>query len=437
MRRRFLLPLVALVAAGCSRGTDHGVLDAGTDTGPVDAGYDSFRPPVDLGPLDPDAACASSMAPAVVVRKPVDIIFVVDNSSSMQPAIDEVQMGLDAFTALIAAGDLDYRVIVVSKRGHGAFTSGGSTRYAVCVPPPLSSDTNCADGPRFFQESLDVRSTQGFEQVMGALDETVGYRTAETYGADLGETSWGMRLRPEASKTFVMVTDDNERMVTATFARPPSGDSDPTASPTGTVDWFEHMPMALNPFNGTGATSTRTLPVGLLDASRAGMFDGYKFDAVYGWGSTTDDTVRCTYPAGGSPSSSGRTYTAWVDHTHGVRAQICPGHSAWTTFFTDVATSVVTSSHIDCTIALPTPPDGSMLDPTRINVQVQGMSGTTVLHKAASMAACGTAQAWYYDNDAMPTQVILCPAACDYAQAELTAAGSGVAVQFGCMSLLI
>ncbi|MCZ7682353.1 MAG: hypothetical protein M5U28_27605 [Sandaracinaceae bacterium] len=96
---------LSLLLMGCSCGNPPRIplVDASADArvpmdarveldaaGPTDAG-----PPPDRGPLDPDAACASETATAIVERLPVDIVWVVDNSVSMQPAIEEVQAGAE------------------------------------------------------------------------------------------------------------------------------------------------------------------------------------------------------------------------------------------------------------------------------------------------------------------------------------------------------
>ena len=69
-----------------------------------EAGLDA--PPSDA-PFNPDAACATVTEKATPELLPVDIIWVVDNSVSMQPAIDEVTKGLNAFANLIA-GNLSF-----------------------------------------------------------------------------------------------------------------------------------------------------------------------------------------------------------------------------------------------------------------------------------------------------------------------------------------
>lgn len=396
--------------------------DAGL-VGPIDAGP---RPP-DAGPpdahvsVDPDAACAAATVEAMVERVPVDIVFVIDNSASMGPAIDFVQSGINGFADRIAASGIDYRVILLSLRGMGRVTVGGSTRYAICVPPPLAG-ASCADGARFFQVEMDVRSTQPVEQVLGTLAQTAGYLVTDS----VGSAPWRDLLRDGTSKTIVFITDDNARTCDRTTLTCASTD------PPLTVTSLEDFPGGGNPFN------FRTLGPGLLTATYGELFRGYKVDAIYGWGSETDPDVTCTFPGGATPSAAGHTYTELVRRTGGVRAKICDGPSAWGPFFDAVASDVVRSTPIACDIALPPPPDGMTLDPRRVNVEIRGSAGTTVIPYVGSAAACDPMRGgWYYDDERAPTRVILCPASCDFARMDTSTAGGGVDVVFGCASILI
>lgn len=411
--------------------------DAGEppDAGPAfDGGIpdrDGGRPN-DAGPppdarLIPDAACASSSATATLERLPVDIIWMVDNSTSMQPAIEQVQMGLNDFAALIETRGLDYRVIMLSLRGEGRGTlancdTSNCERFRVCIPPPLSSDTRCGDGPRFFQVELDVRSTQPIEQFLGTLGQTTGYLATDSRGSG----PWRDLLRPEATKTIVIVTDDNAR----TCALPGSMATCTASDPPLTATSLEDFPGGGNPF------SSRELGPGILTAAYGTLFDGYIFSALYGWGSETDPTVRCTYPGGTMPPASGQTYTELVARTGGARAQICDGAAAWGPFFTDVASAVERGTRIECNIDIPPPPDGSFFDRDLINVFVDVGAGQERVGYSRDAAGCGAGGGWYYDDDAAPTQVILCPATCDRLQSASGTTRS-VDVQFGCNTIPI
>jgi hypothetical protein len=422
--------VVASIGGGCTCGgpmlipdLDASIADAsGMDASEPDSGDAFVDASADSGPrdatLDPDAACSSATVEAVVERLPVDIIWMVDNSVSMQPAIDQVQAGLNDFAALIESRSLDYRVIMLSLRGVG--TSGGL--YRVCIPPPLSSDSACGDGPRFFHVDVDVRSTQQIEQFLGTLGQTSGYRATDSRGSD----PWLPLLRPEASKTIVVVTDDNARMVSrsgATFV--------PGSDPIATAEFFETYAGGANPFN------SNDLPQGILDARWGGLFDGYIFSALYGWGSETDDSVRCTYPGGGSPPASGLTYSALVRRTGGVRAQICDVAASWGPFFGGVATAVERSSRIDCAIPIPPPPDGTFFQRDLINVLLDDGTGSERVGKVPSAADCDARGGWYYDDEASPTSVVLCPTTCDRVQPDGGGAARTVDVQFGCATIPI
>ncbi|MCB9636142.1 MAG: hypothetical protein H6721_28865 [Sandaracinus sp.] len=383
-------------------GFDADVIDAEVVDGEV---VDAPRPPIDA-PLDPDAACAAASSMASVERLPVDIVWMIDNSSSMEPAIEEVQRGLNAFATLVAGRDLDYRVIMLSLRGVGSTSLGGSTRYQVCIPPPLAGDSSCGDGTRFFHRSVDVRSTQLFEQFLGTLGQTSGY--AE--GQSRGSPPWRDLLRPEATKTLVFVSDDDSRLA---------------------PDSFERFPGGSNPFN------SNTLPPGILDASWSGLFEDYVFSGIYGWGSTADPSTRCTFSDGSMPSSAGPNYSTLVLRTGGVRAQICDGPAAWSPFFDAVATAVDRTSRVDCALEIPPPPDGGFFDPMRINVFVREGETSTRIGRVSGPGACDpTRGGWHYDDEGAPTRVVLCPVSCEQVQPS-AGVDRGVEVQFGCQSVPI
>lgn len=351
-------------------------------------------------------SCAGTAIEATREKLPVDIVFMVDNSSSMAPAVAQVQAGINAFAAFIGSRGLDYRVIMLSLRGTAPTTVGGSQRYPICVPPPLGG-SNCANGPLFFHAALDVYSTQTFEQLIGTMDQTQGY----TQGAQRGSEAWAQNLRKEATKSIVLVTDDNSRF--------------PAVS-------LEGFPGGPSPY-----TNGLVLPVGLLHPTRANAWKGYLFNAIYGWGSTADPSIRCTYSDGSKPPASGSEYTALVAKTGGVRAQLCAGPSAWGPFFDAVATAVVANSRVACEAPMPVPEAG-VVDPELVNVVVTGGDGTQrTIPRVATEADCGAAEGWYYDDPAAPTKVTLCATSCDSAQSPSGATKPPkLEVLLGCKSVV-
>ena len=359
------------------------------DASPPDAGDGGFK------------TCASVAVEAKREALPVDIIWVVDNSSSMAPAVEEVQAGLNAFATLVGSKGIDYKVLMLSLRGAAAVQIGGKTRYPVCVPPPLGA-ADCGNTTLFFHAAIDVQSTQPLEQILGSLDQTQGY----TAGNARGGEAWSQELRPTATKSFVLVTDDNSRFPGVSFEGFPGGD---------------------NP--NTGGL---VLPPGLLHATRGGVWKGYSFSGIYGWGSTADPSIRCSFPDGSKPTASGSEYSALIQKTGGVRAQICAGNAAWGPFFNDVATAVVATARVACELPIPKP-DAGTLDPAQINVQVtDGTKAPLAVPRVKDGSACAGLDGWYYDAPISPTKVFLCPKSCEGAQSKGGTSIPKVEVLFGC-----
>jgi Mg-chelatase subunit ChlD len=91
----------------------------------------------------------------------------------------------------------------------------------------------------------------------------------------------------------------------------------------------------------------------------------------------------------------------------------------------------IRSAALACEYIIPPPPDNEELDKDKVNVTyTAGGQGSPVqLPHADNFADCGGQAGWYYDNNATPTQVILCPASCQTVQADATPL---VSVVFGC-----
>ncbi|MCC6651996.1 MAG: VWA domain-containing protein [Candidatus Eisenbacteria bacterium] len=73
------------------------------------------------------------------------------------------------------------------------------------------------------------------------------------------------------------------------------------------------------------------------------------------------------------------------------------------------------------------PPSG-LYDPAKTSVVFDGGS-PTALPKQTDKTACGTAAGWYYDSNASPTKLRLCPKSCEDVYAT---PGSQAKVSFGC-----
>lgn len=395
-----------VVLAACGHSGSFGPVDAAP---PPEASL--FGDATQDAGVTPDAACAAITQVVDPTALPVDIIWLVDNSSSMAPAVAEVNAGLNDFATLIAGTSLDYRVIMLSLLPSDSRASG---LYPVCIPEPLADNATCGDNDagdpnqRFFQSSINVKSTQTFEQLLGSLAQVSVYAN----GGSLGGEPWLQWLRPNATKTLVFVTDDNARMTA-----------------TGLETWLYHCqddagtPPCDNAFNSNKIGS------GILEPYWNHLFDGFMAAGVYGWGDENQPDVRCIYDGGAMPPASGANYTDLIAQTGGPRAQICAGHAAWAPFFQAVATAVLANSKISCTMDIPS--SGSPLDPNAVNVTISDGATTTTLTKVAGKGDCGGSASWYYDDDTAPTKVILCPAACQTAQSLVSGAASDAGVDSG------
>ncbi len=151
--------------------------------------------------------CVSYMLDAQVVKKPVDIIFVIDNSGSMSDKIEGVVSNINInFSQIIDKSGLDYRVIMLTHHGQGSLD--------VCVEAPLSTipaggcKTIGYNPPginpgKFYHYSTDVGSSDSLCLILRSL---IGDKKDDFNLAPNGFIDW---LRPEAEKIFVEVTDDN------------------------------------------------------------------------------------------------------------------------------------------------------------------------------------------------------------------------------------
>lgn len=81
-----------------------------------------------------DTACVGVKADVPLAKRPVDIIFAVDNSGSMTDEIVAIQNNINTgFADIIARSGLDYRVIMVAAHGNAR------VNQSICISSPLST----------------------------------------------------------------------------------------------------------------------------------------------------------------------------------------------------------------------------------------------------------------------------------------------------------
>jgi hypothetical protein len=175
-----LAVLLAIGLLACAPGPGNSGDDDDDDTaGDVDGSPGGDQP--DATEFPDAAACASASKQAEEVLAPVDIIWAVDSSGSMDDEAAAVQNALNDCSALIAASGIDYRVILIGDAGD------------MSVPPPLGGSAE------FLHVDQTVNSTDAFERIHGAYSAYAAFR------------------RPNAVVHLVVVTDDESNWSHGTF----------------------------------------------------------------------------------------------------------------------------------------------------------------------------------------------------------------------------
>jgi hypothetical protein len=122
--------------------------------------------------------------------------------------------------------------------------------------------------------------------------------------------------------------------------------------------------------------------------------------------------------------------------------QIATGGGTGNAFIVDTSMNInqqfldalnkIRGSALGCQYKIPAPTTGGTTDFGKVNVQFTTSTGTKeVFPQVASKAACpASGNAWYYDNPAAPTQIILCTSSCGS-----VSAGGEVDVLTGCQTI--
>jgi hypothetical protein len=390
---RPVFPSVAAVVLGsvciaCSGGEREPTspLAADFDAGSVGA-EDAGNWLVDTGARDTATSCVTSVAEAK--RPPVDFVFTVDQSSSMDEEIASVRANINKFATYLAATGLDYRVIMIA--GHG---DAVPEAYRVCVPPPLGGKT-CGQGnpPVFRQVDIRVRSWDALKLVLHTYDQTSG------------PLAWRDVLRADALKIFVPVTDDDSV----------SRDPDCTEADT-------HDPARLrcNPTAKQFDARLLAKPGGQFGTATA---RAYVFYPIVGAAKYPSEST-----CGSVAVNNGAQYLALAKLTAGKWFPICDKNFA--PVFTEIGKDV--AARVACEVAIPAPPSGQTIDFDAVNVRVASGSGSVseVPQDAGKPCSAG-ANGWQYSED--KKRIVLCGEACADVRADPTAK---VSVAFGCETIV-
>jgi hypothetical protein len=355
-----------------------GPLACGADTsGP--AGRDARSPllPVSGSVLvtipGSGASCAAISQRAQSRRAAADIIIAVDNSGSMSEEIGFVREQLQAFSQAVAADGVDVRIILISAprtppdvdddddERDSDDASDEDDDNGICLAPPLGSGSCPLDsrGLGYLHVPQAVKSHDALNQFIDTF------------------ARWRDQLRPEASKTFIVVSDDDAQS-------------------------------AANDSALAFQRSVADLP--------GGLFARWSFSGIYCFS-------RCPASA-----AVGSVYAQLVQDTRGVAGDLCQQN--FTPVFAALADAVVAGAGLDCAWDIPAPPIGQTFVRDQVNVQYTTRNGSQVpFLQFRSAAACGTESGWYYDDALRPSRIIACPVACAALQNDRQAS---IDVLFGC-----
>jgi len=373
--------------------------------------------------------CFGGSTSTTVVRRPVDIIFAIDNSTSMQQEIQEVEARInDDFAEIIENSGLDYRVIMVSRYGDVnqslASGPGGSATYPICVGEPLGANA-CADpanevpvpSERFFHYSANVGSLDALCLLLDGFSAPDELAVTDRPGWQVqAPNGFGAWLRPEAFKVFVVITDDNVDCTTA--ANVSFDDGETAAGGTTVANDFDVALRTLAPSQFEDAAGARDY----IWHSIVNIPENTPADAPWPADSPIS-TSQCTGPAG-PYVGPGTGYQALSRLTGGLRYPSCLT-SDFDAVFSAIAEEVIGLSELTCSFEVDTP--DADLDLARVSY-TSGEDAKVSVSEVPDAASCEDG-GWYLDASGDVPTVNLCESTCQEIQAD---AGAQLFVEFEC-----
>lgn len=359
--------------------------------------------------LTEDDACAMQVARARRgPSKPLDVIFVIDNSGSMEGEIQAVRDNINgSFAALIEASGADFRVIMLSQFG--------VLGTDVCIEPPLAASECSAglgiagtNGARFFHYNINIDSHNPLCKLLEQFDEP----------DQSGRTPNGWReyLRPDSHKAFVLISDDS---AACSYQ---DGDVDVLfggldADPFADALMFHSALLAKAPEQFGVPPDVR-----------------YQFFSFVGMRASEPENAPY-FPHEGlvqrpcdSAASVGLQYQALSVITDALRYPVCEGRG-FDAVFRVLAQNVVESIKAECTFEIPPAPVDQQIDRTSISMRYQsslGQGGATMFDQVASDDACSDHAFYILDG-----RLELCADACAVVQAD---PGAEIEVLYDCLA---
>lgn len=385
-------PNARMLQNGANGGTGGPAFGTGGAAGMTFGNSDASTPPPlelrDAGLGLDDDGCAAVTQVAESKKLPIDIIWAIDTSSSMQAVRDAIQTELNTLSQRIVDAGIDAHIVLLGSTDVNACFGPG---LSLCIEPPLGSG-QCGGGTlavvktglggAAFCASADIAgagadSTEDFLHLNAASGETMQLDTIlAQYPA------YSQLLRPEAKKHLVI-----------------TGDGDANQS----FDQFSQALAALDPSFAQG---------------------DWQFSAVY-----------CRETCLGLCPQPATVYPTFVQRSGGVEGSLCAGQAGFADVIDELATAVIVGAELACEWALPPPPPGETFDKDQVNVTYTPGTGAPIDYgKLPPGVPCDDREGWYYDSEDAPSKITVCPRTCD----GIRAAPDGrMDIALGCATRLV
>lgn len=383
MRKIAIVSAIGALLLSCGGGRERGHDDDGT--GGDDDDGTGVNP-----------TCATSTVKAGRVN--LDMMIMLDRSSSMQGASwDGVTAALKAF---VQQPNLDGVSVGLNYFGQ---PSGAA---AMCTKATCSATDPCQAGcgPCFI---LPGQTTGGCPGVLGGVGDSCN-------AIDYGAADVEIASLPNVA-TLIVSSINNHSPETGTPTFPALQGAVTHAQNWGKVHAGDAMVVVLATDGNPESCDTDADHIASIAAQGfAGTPKVTTFAIGVGAGIAVLNKIAA---AGGS----GMAIT--VDTGGNVNQQ-----------FLD-AMNAIRNAALGCTYTIPTPVDGAP-DYNSVNVTYTPSGGgqPVVIPRVDSKASCpASGNAWYYDNVAAPTQILLCDATCSVVEADAT---GEVDVTLGCATVI-
>jgi hypothetical protein len=359
-------------------------------------------------PIELDDACVIDRAEAALVKEPVDIVLVLDNSGSMADELAAVEQNINVnFAQILADSSIDYRVILLSRHRREVREESGESSTSICVSSPLSGATDCDDtrkpvfSDRFFHYSVKIESSDSLDVLLDTYAPPFANSGREDK-FDQAPDGWSAWLRPNTKKVFLEMTDDEAELPLAAFVEQLTALS-PEAFGTPDAPRF-----VFHSIIGLAEKDPPTAPY---------LPDEPISDAKC----TGNDT---------DVENAGQVYQELSRLTGGLRFPLCQ-FDGFDVVFRNIADDVVVQSAVACDFAIPTPPAGLTLNLDQVAVSLARGDGSGALQfgQTQGLADCQPG-AFYIQGD----RINLCPQACEVVRRDPAA---DVQVLFTCKSTFL